>query len=163
MGLKVEVKSTTTAKGKEVPKTATAPVVLTQTQALVNEMVQLEQDFIANDVHEKLKRFEEIKKHLAAVAKDMNADETAVFKGTLGEVEFSKPSMTTEIVDKTALIAALGQDTFNAVAKVGITEARKYLSEIELAPIAQKVAGSRKLNGVKPYSPIVKEAKDEHK
>lgn len=151
MGLNVTAKVAVTSKPKEAPKTTTAPVALTQTQTLVNEMVQLEQEFVANDIPDKMKRFEEIKKHLAAIAKDMNADEVAVLKSTLGEVEFSKPSMTTEITDKNALITALGQETFNAVAKVGITEARKYLSEIELAPLSQKVAGPRKLNGVKPY------------
>lgn len=124
---------------------------LTQTQALVNEMVQLESEFLQNDIHNKMKRFDEIKKHLSGLAKNFNVDEPTVFKGTDGEVEFSKTVMTTEVTDKDALIAKLGQETFNNVAKLGVTDARKYLSDIELESITTKVPGARKLVGVRKY------------
>lgn len=127
---------------------------LTAEQVLVDEMVTIDQKLKEMEADVLQKRFEEVKKQLAATAKTLPPEKPATFQGSIGQVEFSAARVESKINDKDDLIAALdkasgyGQKLFNEIASVSITDLKKYLSEDELNHLLEKVYGSRTLKSV---------------
>ncbi len=149
MGQAVVVTETTKVKAK--PKTKTTSGVVTQDKVWVDELVQIDGELKDLEVLGKIERRDELKNLLQSVAKELPADQEATLKGTVGEVTFSKCRKETSISDKEGLISALGQDTFNLLASVSLTDLKKYLSENEIAPLVASTNGSRTLKTVKCY------------
>ena len=154
MGVSVKAKQVqeTAAKPKaavtHTPK-AKASQVVSEAQAMVDEAVQIHQRLEELEVPAMQKRLDEIKKHFSGIAKSMPFDEVAVFKGTKGEMEFTKASMEVEITDKPGLVKALGKDVFMEIAKVGVTDMKKYLAQNEIDQFTTKVPGSRRLASIR--------------
>lgn len=126
---------------------------VTEEQLKVDEMVIIDQKMKALEVPEMQKRYDELKKELAATAKTLDPTKPATFVGTEGQIEFSPAREESKVKDKEALIAALGQEVFNQIATVSITDLKKYLSEHELIQLVEKVYGSRTLKSVVAYAP----------
>ena len=119
--------------------------VVTEDQALINEAAQINARLEELEVPAMQKRLDEIKKVFQAKGKELPQDEEAVFVGTEGRLVFSKARVELEITDRNAMIKALGQKVFNEIAKVTLTDMKKYLSEGEIFAFAQQVYGSRSI------------------
>lgn len=128
---------------------AKASQVVSEAQAMVNEAVQIHKKLEELEVPAMQKRLDEIKKHFSGIAKSMPQDEVAVFKGTEGELEFTKASQEIEITDKDGLIKALGKEVFKEISKVSVTDMRKYLAQNEIDQYTSKVNGSRRLASIR--------------
>jgi hypothetical protein len=126
--------------------------VASEESILVDELIGLSTFLIESDVAKKLKRVEELKKSLQSIAIDMPADKEAVFKSESGEVIFGPRSTKTTITDKDGLRKKLGEATYFELASVGLTEVKKYLSEIEMEIYSTKEYGSRSLKSCKPVT-----------
>lgn len=142
-----QAKPTTKAKTAAKAKTS----VLTQEQMLVDELVMIDLKLKAIDAKTMLERVDAIKKVLQSIAKELPSNEEAIFKGTLGEATFSPCRKDTVVVDKNGLVLALGQEMFNKIATVSLTDLKKYLSENEIVPLVTTGFGSRSLKTVKSY------------
>lgn len=149
---------------KPVAKAAVKPAaqVDTATQSgtafRVDRMIVLGQ--ILDDLKPQQDEFEEHKKALATEAKDENAHDPSQpvrFEGSKGYVLFTAASNTTALnTDEKfmkALHKELGDGRFYALVKVGLTDLKKALSDIELAKFdkyMEPAVGPRKLKEVKP-------------
>lgn len=136
---KAEVK--TTAKPKVAGK-----AVITDEMKLVDELVLLDQWMTQNEVEAKTKRVGELKKLLQSIAADMPPTVEAVLTGMTGVVTFSPAKVMTNFTGTQAdLKAALTPEVYEQLASVTLTDAKKYLSEIELDKLTVKEYGSRVL------------------
>ncbi len=154
MGVSVKSKQVQEPAAKAKPAVSHTPKakasqVVSEAQAMVNEAVQIHKRLEELEVPAMQKRLDEIKKHFSGIAKSMPQDEVAVFKGTEGELEFTKASQEIEITDKDGLIKALGKDVFKEIAKVSVTDMRKYLAQNEIDQYTAKVYGSRRLASIR--------------
>jgi len=125
--------------------------VKSKTVVMVEELISIQQKLDAITASKLIKRADEIKKSLQQVMKDSGADEDLpyVFKSPAGTVEFGPCSNSTEIVDRDQMIKLLGIDTFKAIAKVGITDLKTYLSGAEIETFCAAKRGSRSIKSVK--------------
>src|ERR1017187_8863943 len=143
----VEPKTQSQTKVQE----ATA-VEVTETEALVNEYIILDQKYTEFEGDKIAKRMTELKKILQSIANDtMAPEELGVVYGTIGELVFSKridsiefPQESKEILIK-HLLGEFGPEVLAQVAKLGVTDLRKVLSENEIENFAQHVWGARTL------------------
>jgi hypothetical protein len=118
---------------------------------LVDEYVEIQRELNKVDVTPLLKRQEELKKKLQLIAKSDHfpSNKSVQLWGThQNYVEFSPQVNSTKIVDKNGLIAAVGQEIFNVVASITLTEAKKLLSENELSHFTATVPGARTMKAV---------------
>lgn len=152
-----EVEQKQVAKPKAKPKAAQAKetkveavaVALTETQALVNELVYLDAHMKQLEVKEMMARHEEVKKRLQSIANDTCiSDKEAVLEGTEGKVVFSARRTTTTVVDRDQMLEKLTPDVFMQVANVTMTELKKYLSEGEIMSFSGQSYGARTLKTV---------------
>jgi len=122
-----------------------------QTVIMVEELISIQQKLDAIAAGKLVKRADEIKKSLQQVMKDSGADQDQpyVFKTEAGTVEFGPCSNSIEVADKQLMIKLLTLDTFKAVAKVGVTELKEYLSGAEIEQFTIKSRGSRSIKSVK--------------
>jgi hypothetical protein len=86
------------------------------------------------------------------VIKEVGADpdEPYTFHTSKGEVTFSPCVNSLEVVDREKMVNKLGLETFKAIAKVSITDLKKYLSPAEIEAFTQKTKGARSLKAVIP-------------
>jgi len=140
----VEKKTLTKTKAKE--KEAQS---MTETQALVNELVYLDAHMKQLEVKEMMARHEEVKKRLQSIANDTCIpDKEAVLEGTEGKVVFSSRRTTTTVVDRDQMLELLTPEVFMQVANVTMTELKKYLSEGEIMTFSGQSYGARTLKTV---------------
>jgi hypothetical protein len=98
-----------------------------------------------------IEEHEALKKSLQSIAKsDQYADDKRVqLHGTHNNyVEFSAKTNKTEITDKPGLINCMGQTTFNELAAVTLTNAKKVIPEAKLSQFTTILPGSRTLKHV---------------
>lgn len=124
---------------------------LSEEQVLTDELVQLRKTLDDLDVPQMEERYDEVRKKLVAFAQNSDPESPKVFVGSKGEVTFSPCRVETTIVDKAGLIEKLGQEVFNEIAKVSLTDLKKYLSEAEYATLIEKTYGTRTLKGISVY------------
>jgi hypothetical protein len=121
--------------------------VITPLQASVDEYVGLASMLESMGVAAIQKRMDVLKKELHEMASEAPLDDIVRLKGTKGIVMFSAAKVDTVVVDKDAMMSTLGEDVFRSVAKVGITDLRKYLTDAEMSGFCEKQYGSRSLKG----------------
>jgi hypothetical protein len=117
---------------------------------LAEELIDLDYRLKQAEAYQMLKRVEELKKRLQSIAQESGApaEQQYVFDTEEGQVVFSPCRMETTITNKASMITIMGQQTFNEVAKVTLTDARKYLSENELATVSVTEPGGRTLKAI---------------
>lgn len=122
-----------------------------QNESLVDELIDLHSRLTDSGAFEMMKRMDELKKSLQAVIVDLGADQDMpyTFHTDEGEITFSACTNSIEVVDREAMVTKLGLDTFKAIAKVGVTDLKKYLSPAEIESFSKPVKGSRSLKVVK--------------
>lgn len=124
-------------------------VVSTEVQALTAELVDLNAKMVEYGAYDIAKRIDELKTLLQAVAKDMDPSKPAVFESPEGgTVVFSAAKSATTITDKPQLIKLMGTAEYIEASKITLGDAKKYLSEIELAKCTTTGFGSRSLQSV---------------
>ena len=116
---------------------------------LIDEIVELQSFLSDPKIKQKMKRFEEIKKYFADKARTAGVVDEVVFRSKSGEVTFSKPAKSVEVVDNQGLADKLGYEVFTGIVKVPLTQLRMYLSEIELQEFTKEVTGSRSFTGAR--------------
>lgn len=126
-----------------------------QTVAMTEELLGLEQIIAAGQYREALARYDELKKLLSAVIADSGVDPAVpyTFYSEVGTVTFSPAVKTTVITDESKMLAMLGSEVATKIAKFNLTDIKKYLSEIQLDEISTKSWGPRKLQAVNPNKP----------
>jgi len=134
---------------------ATLPVVqTTQVQitdavgAQVEELIDLDTRMKAAGAYEMTKRLEELKKSLQAAVADWDPTQPAHLHCASGVVVFSECRHETKITNKPELIKLMGTQEYIEASKVTLADAKKYLSEIELAKVTTVGFGSRSLKSV---------------
>lgn len=124
-----------------------APIVEVEqdsTTKLTDELVQLEKRLSNPQLKQDLKRQTELRKQLAtSVPEGTSEAETYTFKGTLGSVVFSACSVVTAIPDLNKVVEGLGHEVFMKIAKVGVTDLKAYMTEVEFSNVSVKAWGSR--------------------
>jgi hypothetical protein len=121
-----------------------------EAEAMAEELITLHDKLSQADAFSMFKRYDELKKSLQAAANESGApkDKPFVFSTELGTVTFKECRVETVITDKLGAIKLLGQSVFNEVAKLGVTDAKKYLSATELGKVSEQTFGSRTLQSV---------------
>jgi hypothetical protein len=122
---------------------------------MVDEMLSLQA--AVDEVRPKLKRYEEIKKELAAIAADdsqYDPEKPALLKGDIAVVEFGPCSHPREIKDMHGLIGALkervgGYEGLLPMIRVTLKDVDSYLTEAESKEYVETVLGSRSLKSVR--------------
>lgn len=149
-GTPKQVQQTTALKGLQSIAPINVSKVKSQSVIMAEELIEIHTYLSGLEAFTKLKRLDELKKGLQQVMADSGADEKQpyVFHTDSGSAEFGPCSNTTEIIDKVAMIKALGMDTFKEIAKVGITDLRTYLSANEIEQFTAHGFGSRSLKSV---------------
>jgi hypothetical protein len=138
-----------------VPKVVETP--LSGVEALTAEYISLYEKFEYFEVKTLVKRMDEIRKQLVAIANETLEDkQPAIFACSQGEVEFSERGTKAEVPDPLGLIEALqqkfGVEVAASVVDIAITPLRKLLSEFELKQHLTDVPGVRTLKSVRPAS-----------
>ena len=127
----------------------------TEAEALTSEYIALWQKFEYFEVKALIKRMEDIRKQLVAVANETLEDkQPAVFVSPAGEVEFSERGTKAVVYNPLGLVDVLlkkfGADVAATVVDVAITPLRKILSEHELKSYLLDEPGVRTLRAVRP-------------
>jgi len=138
-----------------LPKAWVEQPQATMTEALTTEYIELYRKFVYFEVKEMVKRMEEIRKQLQAVANETQDDaQPATFSSPEGEIEFSERKKEATVPDPLALIKELltkfGPAVTMSVINIAITPLRKVLSEFELKKYLVDQPGSRTLKSVRP-------------
>lgn len=120
-----------------MPKTV---VSLSEVDAMVVELVDLERRLAEADVPNILKRKEELRKAILAEA-DAQPNETIKLTCEAGVVEFSAASKEFTLTDKSGLQQLLGTNAFQELAKFSVTDLKKVLSENEIATVGTTAPG----------------------
>ena len=134
----------TTPKQDHLQEQTVATNQITETVDKIVEMIDA-----LSQAKGTMKDFEGLKKVLASFAAEgpFPDKEQVVLEGTKGQVVFSAKSNTTVIVDKQGLIGAIkakvGYKGLLAMLNISLTDAKKYLSEQELAQFTRVESGSR--------------------
>jgi hypothetical protein len=118
---------------------------------LVDEYTELQAEIDAVDISAQLKAQETIKKRLAQIAKSDNypSNKPVQLCGTHGNyVEFSAAANSVKITDKAGMAMYLGAPVWIEHTEMTLAEAKKILSENELAKYTSNVPGSRTLKTV---------------
>lgn len=147
---KTETKKTTVRKMKVAEEVALSPDI-----QLVDEYVGLYQWYEKMGMKSHISRMENTKKLLQEIANQKFQDnETAILKGTLGEVVYSPKTEVTEVMDAKGLfqdiLTKFGEEVAFSVIKFNLTTLRTLLSASELETYVQKVPGSRSLKATVP-------------
>lgn len=133
---------------KQVQAPAAKKLAVTDQQLKVDELIQIETFLQEHEIDLMMKRREEIRKVLQSIANESDPSEDVQLDGTLGHALFAKASQVVSIVDKEGIIEAITPEIFMQLAKVTVTDLKKYLSEIELDKYTKKTMGSRVFKGV---------------
>ncbi len=118
---------------------------------LVDEYTELQAEIDAVDISAQLKAQETIKKRLSQIAKSDNypSNKPVQLCGTHGNyVEFSAAANSVKITDKAGMAMYLGAPVWIEHTDMTLAEAKKILSENELAKYTSNVPGSRTLKTV---------------
>ena len=126
------------------------PEELTSTEALTLEFCGLYRRYVEYDMKDVVKRMDEIKKDLQAVANDtMDAKKPAIFTSAGGTMTFSERGKSYDVLDPMALVQALndkfGPEVAFSVVAIALTPLRKILSEQELKKYLTESPGARTL------------------
>lgn len=138
-----------------IPKVVETP--LSGVEALTAEYISLYEKFEYFEVKTLVKRMDEIRKQLVAIANETLEDKhPAVFVCPQGEIEFSERTTKAEAENPLALVHFLldkfGPEVTTTVVDIAITPLRKLLSEFELKQHLTDVPGVRTLKSVRPAS-----------
>lgn len=147
----LQAKAETSLEGELKVKLApTKAKQKTEAEALAEEMINLHQTMTLAGAFVMMKRYEELKKQLQSVANESGApkDQPYTFSTDIGTVVFKECRTETTITDKSFILKQLGQNTFMDLAKITLTDAKKYLSDNELSQCTEKGFGSRVLQAV---------------
>lgn len=124
--------------------------------AMTAEYIQLWQKFEYFEVKTLVKRMDDLRKALVAVANEtVDQNQPAIFSSPAGQVEFTERSKDAIVKDPLALINTLmkkfGPEATASIVDVALTPLRKMLSEFELAKYLVNEPGSRKVRAVRPF------------
>jgi hypothetical protein len=136
-----------------IPKVVETPQ--SEVEALTAEYIALYEKFEYFEVKTLVKRMDDIRKQLVAIANETLEDKKpALFVCPQGEVEFSERGTKAVAQNPLALIQVLlekfGAEVTTEVVDIGITPLRKLLSEFELKEHLTDVPGVRTLKSVRP-------------
>lgn len=129
------------------PKAWAQPVLgVSEFQAQVDELIDIERRLIDLQVADLLKRKGELKTSVLAAIEDQPPTETVTLKGHCGSVELSACSKEFILQNPSMLFESLGQEVALGIAKFGVTDLKKVLSENELMAFGEyKTTKSRTL------------------
>lgn len=142
-------------KTKATTALATKVVKKTETQQMVDEYTDLATRLEESGMKAVIKRMDELSKSLRAKVEEIGADNTKpyVFDTLESTLEFSACTNSLEITDRNLLVQKLGQATFNAIARVSVTDLKKYLSPVEISSFAVPTFGHRTVKSYKVKVP----------
>lgn len=140
--VKNDVQSIAQAYTKELHKPKMAQ---TELESQIDEMLDLERRIQEMDVTALTKKREELRKLIIAAYADADPAKEVVMTSTLGEIRLSPCSNTFKLTNTEGLFDKLGREVFVKIAKLGITDLKKVLSENELATFGKTEAGSRSI------------------
>ena len=132
---------------------------MTEVEALATELLTIEAELLKVDLTPMLTRKEELKKALQSIALETcDPDQPFIIDVEAGRVEFSKQPMQTTITDKdgllTAVMTSVGPEAVTKLIKITLTDAKKYLSENELANYTTTELGkTRTCKAILPKKP----------
>lgn len=146
--------ATKTAKttAAEQHYTDTETQVASQTSAVVTKemkekaarLVDIQIQLKSMGANQLLDEFDSIKKELAAEVAVMPTTKAISIPTPDGSiVKFSDPKNSTEIVDKEGVRGVLGEEVFQQIYKLGLTDVRKYATDLAISEFTENKLGSR--------------------
>lgn len=142
---------------KAKPKASVGPValplaVVSPAGQLTASYITLQRNLEALGVPGIQAHMEIIKQELLALTADYPADSAVVFTSKEGTIEFSKEPETRTVKDPLFLIkhveVTFGTEVAQSIAKVGVTDLSKVLTETEMKPFLDFGHGTRKMGKV---------------
>lgn len=123
---------------------------LTPIQSILVDLATIQRKLNETDADNLMKAREDLKKQLAGYAAEDQYDKTkeVVFVHDGITVVFSACPKASQLEHPEKVPELLGQETFNKVASVGITDLKKYLTAAQLKTILKDVSGSRRMNSL---------------
>lgn len=118
--------------------------LMTHTPAELNELLELHAQVEA--IQPILQRYEALLKKIKAEA-EKAPGEVVTYANDKGEVVFGPHAKTRNVKDKAALIERIGQDKFNEIAKVNMTDIDKLVLKDEQT-FVEITEGARKLRSI---------------
>ena len=128
-------------------------IALSEVEAQVIELVNIERQMQLGGFADMVKRREELRKLLLASDSVLSAAPSEVVSFPSpdgGLVHFGGASNDFSLSDKVALKAYLGKEVFDDLAKFSVTDLRKTLSALELDKVGKFSPGSRTMKVVVP-------------
>lgn len=144
--------STAKAKPAEAHYTDTPAVAATQTSAVVTKemkekaarMVDIQAQLKTMGANQLLDEFETLKKDLAAEVAVIPTTKPISIPTPDGSiVKFSAPKNVTEIVDKEGVRGVIGEEVFQQIYKLGLTDVRKYATDLAISEFTESKIGAR--------------------
>lgn len=123
--------------------------VTTEMVALATQMADIKRQLTQMGAYQLLDQYEAVKKELSAqVAGVKSKDMVTIPIPSGGYVKFTAPKKVVKITDQKALKAMIGANVYEQIASVSLTDAKKYVTELQLAEITESTDGARSLKEV---------------
>lgn len=122
----------------------TGAVITPEMKEKAARLVDIQAQLKSMGANALLAEYEEVKKELAAevaVLPTTKAINIPTPDGSI--VKFSAPRNSTEIVDKEGVRGLLGEEVFNSIYKLGLTDVRKYATDLAIAEFTESKIGAR--------------------
>lgn len=124
-------------------------LVTTEMIALATQLADVKRQLTQMGAYQLLEQFEAIKKDLSGlVAKVKSKEAVTIPIPSGGYIKFTAPKKVVKITDQKALKAMIGANVYEQIASVSLTDAKKYVTELQLAEITEEKDGSRSLNEI---------------
>lgn len=160
MAVKIVKTTTTTQEVIQQPLTQQAApahsvavkapeVVTTEMVALASQLADIKRQLTQMGAYQLLDQFDAIKKDLSSYVAGVQTKEAITIPiPSGGYVKFTAPKKTVKITDQKALKAMVGANVYDQIASVSLTDAKKYVTELQLAEITETSDGARSLKEI---------------
>lgn len=116
---------------------------------LGSQLADIKKQLTQMGAYQLLEQFEKVKKELSAhVSKVKTKDGVHIPLPSGGYVKFTAPKKVVKITDQKALKAMVGANVYEQIATVSLTEAKKYVTALQLAEITEEEDGARSLKEI---------------
>lgn len=135
-----EERVTTTTEAK------TSSGITASIQAKADRLAEIQRTLTDIGAVQLQTEFDEIKKDLAEEIKDITVDKAInIPTANGGVVTFTAPKSSLVIVDKEGVRGVIGEEVFQEIYKLGLTDVRKYATDLALEAFTKKEKGARSM------------------
>lgn len=124
--------------------TVTGAVVTKEMKEKAARLVDIQNTLKQIGANQLLDEFETLKKELAGEVSKLSTTKAITIPTPDGSiVKFSAPKSMTEITDKAGVRSVIGEEVFESIYKLGLTDVRKYATDLAISEFTENKLGAR--------------------